>query len=127
MAAPMFTVDGADQLRRSMRKAGVDMTRLKDAHRDVADTVSKRARGTAPQGPTGRLAASTRPGATQKAAIIRAGKKSVPYAGPIHWGWPRRGIRAQPWLQEAAQESEPEWVDTYTTEIERLIAEVEGA
>lgn len=127
MNAPMFSVDGADRLRRTMRKAGVDMTRLKDAHREVADTVSARARGTAPKGPTGRLAASTRPGATQKAAIIRAGRKSVPYAGPIHWGWPRRGIRAQPWLQEAATSTEPEWVGTYTNEIESLIAEVEGA
>lgn len=126
MSDAVFTVEGADQLRRTMRKAGADMTQLRDTHRRVADTVAGRAKGMAPVGPTGRLAASTRAGATQRAAVIRAGRKAVPYAGPIHWGWPRRGIRAQPWLQEAAKASEADWVDTYTKEIMSLVDEVEG-
>lgn len=127
MAEPVFTVEGADQLRRTMRRAGLDMTRLKDTHARVAQSVASRARGTAPIGPTGRLAASTRPGATQRAAIVRAGKKSVPYAGPIHWGWPNRNIVAQPWLQEAAKASEGDWVGTYTDEIKSIMTDIEGA
>jgi hypothetical protein len=34
--------------------------------------------------------------AGQTAAVVRAGRASVPYAGPIHWGWPSRHITAQP-------------------------------
>lgn len=126
MARPAFEVEGADQLRRTMRKAGVDMTELKSTHRSVAETVTQAAKPAAPRGRTGRLAQSIRPGATQKAAIIRAGKKAVPYAGPIHWGWPKRGIKAQPWLAETAETTEPAWSDEYRAAIEKIIEKIKG-
>ncbi len=60
------------------------------------------------------------------AAIIRAGKKSVPYAGVIHWGWPRKNIVAQPWLTEAAASTESTWVDAYTEAVDEILETIEG-
>lgn len=122
----VLKVRGADQLRRTMKRAGVDMQTMKDTHTTVANTVTARAKGSAPVGDTGRLANTVRAGATQRAAIIRAGRKSVPYAGVIHWGWPRRNIVAQPWMSEAATATEPVWVAQYTEAVDKIIDTIEG-
>lgn len=125
--ADVLKIEGSEQLRKTMRRAGADMQQLKDAHRLVATTVATRGLAQAPVGPSGKLAKTVRPGATVKAAIVRAGKKNVPYAGPIHWGWPKRNIEAQPWLYEAAVHSEPVWVEIYTDAVNDIIDTIEGA
>ena len=119
-------VDGARQLRSSMRRAGLDLDQLKSTHAAVAQLVAGRGRTAAPKR-SGRLAASVRPSGTKTQAVIRAGYARVPYANPIHWGWPRRGIAANPWLSRAAQSSEPAWVGIYTREVDRIIDTIEGA
>lgn len=124
--ADVLKVKGAKQLRKSMKTAGIDMQELKDAHRLVATTVATRGRTQAPV-KTGALARSVRPGATVRAAIIRAGYKRIPYAGPIHWGWPKRNIPAQPWLYAAAVDSEPAWVQVYTDAVDEILDTIEGA
>ncbi len=123
---PVLQVDGARQLRRSLRKAGDDLTDLKRAHRDVGNVVLGRARGTAPRR-SGRLAASQRVGATKTQAIVRAGGARLPYAGPIHWGWPARGIAPQPWLVEAAQSTEPIWTKRFEAAIDEIVRKIKGA
>jgi len=123
---PALQVDGARQLRASLRRAGLSVQDLKDAHRAVAETVKAEAAPRAPRR-TGRLAASVRASGTQSAAIVRAGKKAVPYAGPIHWGWPARNITAQPWLAETAQRTEHKWTATYLDALEHIIDTIEGA
>ena len=123
---PVVEVRGARELRRTMRRAGADMTELKAVHREAGSIVDHRARGNAPRR-TGRLAASERVGATQTASIIRAGYKRTPYAGPIHWGWPARHITAQPWITEAAQATEPLWTARFQQAIERILDKIKGA
>lgn len=110
-----------------MAKAGVDLTELKATNAKVAGIVATRGRGEAPIGPTGRLAGSVRPGATKTMAVVRAGYARVPYAGPIHWGWPKRNIEAQPFLSEAATGTEGTWSDVYMTFMDRVINQIEGA
>jgi hypothetical protein len=117
-------VVGARRLRATMKRAGIDLQELKTAHREAADIVVHNTRAPAV---SGRLAATVRPGATKTMAIVRAGYASVPYAGPIHWGWPRRNIRAQPFLSEAATSSEPTWLQAYEREIDDIINRIEGA
>jgi hypothetical protein len=46
---------------------------------------------------------------------------------PIHWGWPRRGIAAQPWLSEAATSTEDRWQGVYLAEVEKILQQIEGA
>ena len=53
---------------------------------------------------TGRLKGTIRSAGTQKFGVVRGGKASVPYAGPIHWGWPAKRIEPQPFLYDAVSD-----------------------
>lgn len=125
--ADAVQVVGAKQLRRTMKRAGEDLTQMNRANAAVSGFVAARAQGTAPRGETGKLAASVRGSAARTSATVRAGGARVPYAGPIHWGWPARNIRAQPWISEAATSTESTWIAIYTDAIDLIIGKVRGA
>ena len=96
-------VEGAKELRRALRRAENDLEKkaLKEAHAAGARLVAAAATQIVPK-VSGTLAGSIRASGTQTKGIVRAGRKSVPYAGVIHFGWPRRNISPQPFLCEAA-------------------------
>lgn len=121
----MATVEGAARLRRTLKAAGVDMAEMRAVNRTAANTVQAAASAAAPMR-TGRLKATVRAGATNRAGIIRAGRKAVPYGGPIHWGWPARGIRARPFITVAAQATEPVWVGRYEADLLHIIQQIKG-
>jgi len=123
--APAVEVEGLRNLRRTLKAAGVSLQDLKDAHAEVARVVQAAA---APHTPhrTGRLAGSLRGSGTQTAAVVRAGGASVPYAGPIHWGWPNKHIAAQPWIYDAAVASQDAWTGRYLAALEHIIDTIEG-
>lgn len=110
--------DGLRQLQRDLRELGDDLSDLKDANARVAELVSAEASRRAPKGPTGRLAASVRGNRAAGRATVQAGRASVPYAGPIHYGWPAHGIAAQPFVTDAAQALESEWTAEYLDAVE---------
>ena len=132
---PRVRVYGARDLRRSLNDAGDGMTELKAANRAAAETAA-RASAALAQKLTGALAATIRASGTKTAGIIRAGRKSVPYAAPIHWGWPTRPdpllsiyggpIEAQPFLSDGAQSSEGTWLPEYVQTVNGLIRRVKG-
>jgi hypothetical protein len=108
MAATAAYVVGQKRFVSTMRKAGADMKELKEVNRQAANIALPAVRNLAPRGKNGRLASSIRVGATQKAGVIRAGSKSVPYAASSTTGgqpgassracssttaWPRRKAR----------------------------------
>lgn len=112
-----------------MRKAGMDMTELKDANRQAAEIAAGAGKSIVPHR-EGWLAASIRAAGTLSAGIVRAGnnRKSgsgVPYAGPIHWGWPDRKIEANPFLTDAAQSTETKWVPLYEEHVNKIISSME--
>lgn len=118
-------VEGARELRATMRKAGLDMSDLKAAHKAAAGIVVSGAR---PPYRSGALSRSTRTGATQTRASVMAGRaRTVPYANPIHWGWFSRHIKATPWLSIAAQQTEPLWTETYRAAVAAIIDKIKGA
>lgn len=128
--AGMRVIGGA-KLRREMKQAGVDVTDLQEAHKNTAKIVETRARGTVPTD-SGKLASTMRSAGTKTMSVIRAGNNrktnaGVPYAAPIHWGWPARNIEPQPWLVEAAADTEPEWFADYTKSIDEIIEKIKGA
>lgn len=123
---PVVEVDGMRTLRASLKRAGLSLQDLKDAHSQVAQLVVRAAAPRAPRR-SGALAATGRGSGTQSAAVVRAGRASVPYAGPIHWGWPSRHIPAQPWLYEAAVASQDQWTGLYLRALQHIIDQVEGA
>jgi hypothetical protein len=124
MSSPALRIDGGRKLRAELKRAGVDVQDLKDAHRAVADLVKDRAAPAAPRR-TGRLAGDMRAAGQQGGAVVSVGRKSVPYAGPIHWGWPSRHIRANPWIWEAAQDTEEQWTTQYLRAIEAIVNSIE--
>ena len=119
-------VEGARTLRASLKRAGIGVQDLKDAHRKVADLVLSEARTEVPTR-TGRLRNSGRASGTQTVAQVRYGGARVPYAAPIHWGWPRRNIAAQPWAAETAARTQDRWENTYLAALEKIIDSIEGA
>jgi hypothetical protein len=125
VARPAVELEGAARLRRTLKAAGVSVQDLKAAHREIAERVVTEAQRRAPVR-TGRLKASLRPVGTSASAIVRGGARSVPYANPVHWGWRRRNIRANPFVQEAAEDLRDEIYDEYMQAIEKIIATVEG-
>lgn len=119
------TVEGLAALTRTMRKAGEDLTDLKDANARAAAIVASAAAGMAPRR-TGRLAASIRGTRAAARARVVAGRVSVPYAAPIHWGWPARHIKANPFLSDAARATEPQWLPQYLKDVEAALDNVKG-
>lgn len=118
-------VEGAKELRATMKRAGEDLGDLKDAHAEVAAYVAAAARGAAPI-LTGRLAATIRGNRAASSAVVKAGGASVPYAGVIHWGWAGHNISANPFLTETAAETEPHWTATYLSAVQRIVDKIHG-
>ena len=121
--APVVKVDGMRRLRRELKAAGLDLADLREVNLSAARTVAQAAQ---PPRRTGRLAGSVRPGASRTAGVVRAGGALVPYAGPIHWGWPKHNIEPQPFLVDAAARTEPLWVEQYFAELDRVLSNIAG-
>jgi len=125
MAQPVVQIDGLKRVRRELKRAGVDLADLREPNMAAARIVAAAAVPATPRR-SGRLAGSVRPGASRTAGVVRAGGASVPYGGPVHWGWPARNIKAQPWLSDAAQATEPQWVNTYFRTLEQVLDNIAG-
>jgi hypothetical protein len=94
------SVEGLRSLNRDLLAAGADLDDLKDVYAEVAKVGAYVASNLAPT-KTGALAATIRGNRAKGKAVITAGKGRVKYAGAINYGWPRKGIRANPFLQKA--------------------------
>lgn len=117
-------VEGLSSLRLAFVRAGGDLKEWKAVNKDAAGVVVPVARSGAPN-VSGRLARTVRAGATQKAGIIRVGNNTnTPYAGPIHFGWPARNIKAQPFATDAAQSTEPAWLLVYERRVDQILNKI---
>src|SRR4051812_32251978 len=119
-------VDGLRRLQRELKAAGESLDDLKDANAKAGRIVADEAGRRAPRGATGRLAGSGRASRAAGRAQVVFGSAAVPYAGPIHWGWPARGIEAQPFATEAAEGTRGEWLDVYLDELQQIADNVGG-
>lgn len=118
-------VVGGRELRRELKAAGLSLQDLKDAHRDVAAIVAREAE--TPRD-SGALAATVRVGATNRAAIVRAGNNTrVPYARVVHWRKTVNHPQGQPFLSDAAQRTEPKWLPLYEADVHKITDTVKGA
>lgn len=111
----------------TMRKAGADMGELKGVNRQAAEIALPAVSRLTPVGDTGRLAKSLRVGATKRAGVIRAGRKAVPYAGPLNYGWPGHNIRPRLFVNDGVAQSEDAWQRPYMDFIEKTLSQVKGA
>ncbi len=125
MAQPSIHIDGLKELNRQLRqvKSKELDNELKDIHKELAEEIIRRALPNVPVR-TGRLKQSVRSSGTKQSAIGRAGRKSVPYAPAIHWGWPKRGIPRRPFLTDAADAVEKGVVDDYEDAVRQMLNRV---
>lgn len=127
MADKALYVVGQKRFVATMRKAGADLKQLKEVNRQAAGVALPAVKALAPRGRTGRLAGSVRIGATQKAGIIRAGHKSVPYAGVINYGWPRRRIVGRQFVNSGVASTEPQWTRLYKQYVDKTLEQIKGS
>jgi hypothetical protein len=123
---PVVRVEGGRKLRGALKAAeGALLDDLQALHARIGSTVTPVAAANAPRR-SGALAGTIRSSGTKAGAVIRAGYAAVPYAGPIHWGWPKRHIEPQPFLSEAAQATEPQWLADYLSEVQGILDDAAG-
>lgn len=145
-----FRVEGAQgaakienlaKVQREIKKLSADVDyramEFLPVNKSIAAAVAKDARAYIPIR-TGNLAASVREAATKTSARVKAGGRlssaqraivggysagvgSVEYAGPIHFGWPARRIKPQPFFYEAIDKRRVEIARRYTELVEKLI------
>ena len=127
MSRTALYVVGQKRFVATMRKAGADMKQLKEVNRKAAAVALPAVQALPPHGSTGRLAGSVRVGATQKAGVIRAGRKNVPYAGVINYGWPARHIKGSQFVNNGVASTEPQWSRLYEQFVNQTLNQVKGA
>ena len=121
-------VEGITSLARTFRKVGNEEARafLLGANKEAASAVEHTARGLVPTR-TGRLADTLRSAGNAKGGVVLAGKAKVKYAGPIHFGWFKRGIRPQPFMFQALDRRAGDIEDIYHRRLDELLGMVQGA
>lgn len=111
-----FKVEGLTRVTRALKDLGLEVDDLKNAFSKISSLAAEKAAGHAPK-KSGRLAASVRGNRAQSKAVVTAGRAAVPYAGPINYGWPARGISASGFMQKTDEEMRPRAVQLLEDEI----------
>lgn len=99
-------VDGLNQVVTGLLAIGVEVEDLKGAFSSIAAMGARQAARYAPKR-TGRLASDVRGNRSRSKAVVTAGRASLPYAGPINYGWARRNIEPSLFMQKADQAVRP--------------------
>jgi hypothetical protein len=117
-------VEGNRELIKSLRAVDKDLPKeLSSIHREAAEPVAEYASTLAPSR-SGALAGSIRALGSQRIGSVAAGRKSIPYAGPIHWGWPGHNIGSQPFLLDALEARSEMVADRYMEGLDRFLDRV---
>lgn len=133
--AEAIRVDGLKELQAKLRAVDRALPRqLRAANKEAAQVVADRAKVLVPVR-SGRLKGSIGVRAGQRDAEVKAGSAArVPYAGPIHFGWPGRPnrdrgwrggpIRPQPFLYQARDQRIGAVIAVYEQRIDKLTRSV---
>ena len=120
-------VEGLSSVQRQLRKLADDVdyqaAEFLSVNKAIAAAVAGDSKKFVPV-LSGNLAASIREAATKKSAKVKAGggkgSSGVPYAGPIHFGWPARRIKPQPFIYEATDGRRREIAMKYAERITQI-------
>lgn len=113
-------VAGLKQALKALQEIGVPAEEIKQANADAAELVLQAARPLVPVR-SGKLLGTLRAGKALGKATVSAGRASVPYANPIHWGWYKKHIQPQPFFVKALGYTREEVMATYFRQLEGLI------
>lgn len=130
MAQPYrLQATGLAELAHALRQAPSRMDReLRKANKEAVEkAVVPPVRRGAPKR-SGRLAQSVRALATAKRAQLAVGTSAkVPYAGPINFGWPARGIKAQEFIYRGIVQSRDQIIEVYVQHLDRVAEHIAPA
>lgn len=113
-------VQGLNAVVRSLHGFGLDLEDQKDVFAGIAAEGAALVSRLAPKR-SGRLAADARGNRAKSKATVTVGRASVPYAGPINYGWPARHIAPSGFMQRASDQMSPRAVSELETAINRKI------
>ena len=114
-------VEGLAELNKALRAFSSDTRNdMKETHRRAGQIVVDGATRLVPVR-SGALLASLRSAPTQRQGRVRVGSAAVPYAGPIHFGWPARNIRPNPFIYAVLDARRDEVMRLYEERIGQLI------
>jgi hypothetical protein len=118
-------ITGLSEVQRNLQKLSTDAldlnkTEFLETNKQVAEIVINESKKYVPF-LTGALAAAIRNASTKKSAKVRAGNVAVPYAGPIHFGWPARSIKPNTFLYEAIDARKSEVANRYSELVSDLV------
>lgn len=99
-------ITGLNKVVKGLQELGLDLDDLKDAFGALAAQGARLAAGFV-HSRTGRLAGTVRGNRAKNKAIIAAGRGKVKYAGVQNYGWPRKNIAAQGFMQQADEVLKP--------------------
>lgn len=117
----MAEIEGLREVQKAMRKFSDDSRNdMKETHRKAGQIVVDGAARYVPVR-SGALLASLRSAPTQRQGRVRVGSAAVPYAGPIHFGWPARKIKPNPFIYEVLDDRRQEVYALYAQRISELI------
>lgn len=119
MAQYTVSVKGLREVTRSLQQYAGAVDDLKDANAKIGSKVAQTAIATTPK-LTGRLASTVKSNRAQRRVQLKAGGARVPYAGVIEYGYPARGIEAQPFLRRAIWTDRQYVVQQYAANLEAL-------
>lgn len=115
-------IGGLKELQRDLNQLAKDSRDdMKETHQKAGEIVATAAKPLAPAR-TGALSATIVSAPTKRQGRVRIGRgQSVPYAGPIHFGWPARRIKAQPFIYDALDGRRDEVLRAYENRMNQLI------
>ena len=118
-------ITGLSKVQRDLRKLSTDALDLNkseflETNKQVAEIIINESKKYVPV-VSGALAAAIRNASTKKSAKVRAGNAAVPYAGPIHFGYPKRAIKPNPFFYEAIDSRRDEVRQRYDSLVSSLI------
>lgn len=91
-------VEGVKDLRKRLRRAGDDLSDMKDLNQEIAQSIVAKSRSKVPTRDRN-LVGTLRGSGTKTNVTVRLGNKRYPYGNAIHWGrnrWPNSTATATP-------------------------------
>jgi hypothetical protein len=115
-----YRVSGDRETVAAFRRLGLKSSDLSRAFDDIGRQIEHDASVFAPK-VTGALSNDVRAYKSKTRATVVVGRKAVPYAAPINFGWPKRNIRPALFMQRAADDKADDSAVRIAREMDRLI------
>lgn len=114
-------VEGLSSVVRNLERMGVEVADLKDAFGRIAEQVKPFYQSATPA-VSGALRGDYRTSKSKGKANLYVGRASIPYAGPINYGWPARNIAPANFVARGDAAAEPTASASLENEISRLVS-----